>query len=205
MYCQKCGKEVGAEAKFCPNCGAKISSVGFAVKESDTPIFVLKPVFVPSVTIFSLLPLQIFFTIWGGMFFGGFGMFAVKALGIDLPIWSTFVFFGCLFFFGIPIIGYLSKKKNYEKTEYRFYNTKLEYYEGFFNVEEKTISYKNITEVYLRKGIFQRQYGLGTIVLSTPATEYASRGQWRSGIMIENIKNPDEAYRKIKELVSRVS
>lgn len=204
MYCQKCGKEMGHSAKFCPNCGASIST-GFQIKGSDTLVLKLKPVFVPLVTVLSLLPLQIFMTIWGGLFFGGFGMFAVKALGLNLPGWFTFVFFACLFFFCIPILVYVSKKKNYEKTEYRFYNTKLEYYEGFFNVEEKTISYKNVTEVYLRKGIFQRKYGLGTIVLSTPATGYSLRGQSHSGIRVADIENPDEAYKKIKELVSRIS
>ena len=195
---------MGSSAKFCPNCGAQASS-GFQVKESDTPVLTLRPVFVPLVTAFSVLPLMIFFTIWGGMFFGGFGMFGVKALGLNLPGWFTFVFFGCLFFFGIPIVTYISKKKNYEKTEYRFYNPKLEYYEGFFNVEEKTINYKNITEVYLRKGLFQRQYGLGTIVLSTPATGSSSIGRARSGITLADIKNPDEAYRQIKELISKFS
>lgn len=204
MYCQKCGKEMGSSAKFCPNCGAQ-ASTGFQVKESETPVLKFNPVFVPLVTALSVLPLMIFFTIWGAGFFGGFGMFAVKALGLNLPGWFTFVFFGCLFFFGIPIITYISKQKNYEKTEYRFYNTKLEYYEGFFNIEEKTISYKNITEVYLRKGIIQKQYGLGTIILSTPATGSSSSGRARSGIRVADIKNPDEAYRQIKELISKFS
>jgi len=204
MYCPKCGKKIENGAKFCSNCGAQVTG-GFSSRNSDTPVLTLKPVFVPLVTVFSILPLQIFFTLWGGMFFGGFGMFAAKALGLNLPLWFTFVFFGCLFFFGLPILAYISKKKNYEKTEYRFYNTKLEYYEGFFNIEEKTISYKNITEVYLRKGIFQRQYGIGTIVLLTPATGFQSSGRARSGIMVADIKNPDDAYRQIKELIQRFS
>jgi hypothetical protein len=192
VYCQKCGKKIESSAKFCPNCGAQ-ASTGFQVKESETPVLKFNPVFVPLVTALSVLPLMIFFTIWGAGFFGGFGMFAVKALGLDLPGWFTFVFFGCLFFFGIPILTYFSKQKNYEKTEYRFYNTKLEYYEGF------------ITEVYLRKGVVQKQYGLGTIILSTPATGSSSSGRARSGIRVADIKNPDEAYRQIKELISQFS
>jgi hypothetical protein len=150
MYCPNCGKEV-KDANFCPYCGAKITKEVYGIKDTDYSVFTLKPVFVPSIVIFSILPLQIFFTIWGGIFFGGIGLFIVRLLKINIPGWSTFVFFGCLFFFGLPAIVYIAKKKNYEKTEYRFYNTKLEYYEGFFNIEEKTIHYKNITEVYLRK------------------------------------------------------
>jgi len=204
LYCQKCGKKMEISAKFCPNCGSQVSG-GFLMKESDTPLLILKPVFVPLLIEFSVLPLIIFFTIWGGGFFGGFGLFAIKVLGLNLPGWFTFVFFSCLFFFGIPIVTHISKKKNYEKTEYRFYNTKLEYYEGFFNIDEKTVNYKNITEVSLRKGVFQKQYGLGTIVLSTPATDYPSDESARSGIMVADIKNPDETYSRVKELISKFS
>jgi membrane protein YdbS with pleckstrin-like domain len=161
----------------------------------------LKPVFVGWVTALSIIPLQIFFTLWGGMFFGGFGMFAVKALKLPLPEWFTFVFFGCLFFFGIPFLAYISKKKTYAKTEYRFYRTRLDYYEGFFTVEEKTIDYRNITEVNLSKGIFQQKYRLGTIILSTPAAGYA-RTRAMSGIQIADIENPDEVYKQVKELIS---
>jgi len=132
-------------------------------------------------------------------------MFAVKALHLNLPEWFTFVFFAVLFFFGIPITAYLAKKSTYAKTEYRFYQDKMDYYEGFFTVEEKTMSYRNITEVSLRKGIFQKSYGLGTIFLATPATGYSGsgRGMSRSGISVVDIENPEEVYRKIKELIDR--
>ncbi|MFQ6087880.1 MAG: PH domain-containing protein [Candidatus Methanofastidiosia archaeon] len=203
MYCQRCGREIGKDVKFCPSCGTLVST-NFQVGESEEPLLILKPKFIPVVTALSILPLQIFFTLWGGMFFGGFGMFGVKALGLNLPLWFTFVFFGFLFFFGIPIIAYLAKKKTYAKTEYRFYHKKLDFYEGFFTVEEKTMNYRNITEINLRKGIFQRMYGLGTIILSTPATGIV-RGTARSGILVSDIENSDEVYKMVKELVSGVS
>lgn len=206
MYCKNCGKPVDQNARFCPGCGTPVaapsSSSAFSAS-SDNPVLVLKPRFIPWVTMVSILPFQIFFTLWGGMFFGGFGMFAVKALRLDLPAWFTFVFFGCLFFFGLPILAYTAKKNTYTKTEYRFFRDRLDYYEGFYTVEEKTISYRNITEVNLSKGVIQKSYGLGTIVLSTPATGYES-GTSRSGIRVADIENPDEVYRQVKELVSRV-
>jgi hypothetical protein len=101
MHCQRCGKTIGKDARFCSSCGTPVST-GFHASETGEPILVLKPKFLPLVTAFSILPLQIFFTIWGGGFFGGFSMFAVKALNLPLPTWSTFVFFGCLFFFCYP-------------------------------------------------------------------------------------------------------
>jgi membrane protein YdbS with pleckstrin-like domain len=93
------------------------------------------------------------------------------------------------------------KKRTYEKTEYRFYKNRLEYYEGFFNIEEKSISYDRITEVGLRKGILQRQYGLGTITLSTPATGVSANRAGRSGIRVADIENPDEIYTEVKRLI----
>ena len=63
--------------------------------------------------------------------------------------------------------------------------------------------YKNITEVNLRKGIIQKKYGLGTMILSTPATN--SNAKARSGISVRDIENPDEAYRQIKELIGKCS
>lgn len=204
MYCQKCGQELSSETKFCPHCGAQVS-MGFRVQESQEPVLVMKPVFLPWITVLSALPIQISTTIFGGGLLGMFGSLAVKALKLNVPGWFPVVFFGCVFFFAIPIMAYIEKKKGYESTEYRFYRTKLEYYEGFFTVEEKTMSYTNITEIYLSKGIFQKKYGLGTIVLSTRATGDAGSTRARSGIRVADIPNPDEVYTQIKELVNSIA
>ena len=64
-------------------------------------------------------------------------LFAVKALKLPLPPSFTFVFFGCLFFFGIPLLVYFQKKKTYAKTEYKFYKDRLEYAEGFLDCRKK--------------------------------------------------------------------
>lgn len=78
----------------------------------------------------------------------------------------------------------------------------MEYYEGFWTVEQKSIDFRNVTEVYMRKGVFERNYGLGTVVLATPATS-AAGGRGMSGISIHNIKNPDEVYQRVKDLIYR--
>ncbi|MEJ2701688.1 MAG: PH domain-containing protein, partial [Sedimentisphaerales bacterium] len=135
--------------------------------DDSTPLLVIRPVFVPWVTIAGMLPVQIFMTIWGGGFFGGFGMFAVKALGLNLPSWFTFAFFGALFFFGLPLLAYSAGKRTVDKTEYRFYADRLEYAEGFWTAEQKSIKYSDVKEVSLRQGVIQRKYGLGTLHLST--------------------------------------
>jgi hypothetical protein len=52
----------------------------------------------------------------------------------------------------------------------------------------------------MRKGIIQKKYGLGTIILSTPATGI-QRGRARSGIMILDIENTEEIYKKVQNLI----
>jgi membrane protein YdbS with pleckstrin-like domain len=203
MYCRKCGREMQNDSSFCPDCGAAVGEAPrTVVSESSIPVLALKPVFIPWAVMLAILPLHIFMTFWGGGFFGGFSMFAVQALGVDIPPGSTFVFFGALFFLAIPIVTYTAQKKTYAKTEYRFFQTKLDYYEGFFTTEEKTIDYKNITEVNLVRGVIQKKYGLGTIILSTPATGFA-RGRSRSGIRIHDIPNAEQVYQQVKGLIER--
>lgn len=205
MYCRNCGGEMQNEVNFCPDCGTATGTQNQPqIQESDVPVLSLKPVFIPWAVILSIIPIHLFLTIWGGGFFGGFSMFAVGALGLDLPGWFTFVFFGALFFFGVPFVAYATQKKTYRKTEYTFYQTKLDYFEGFFTTEEKTIDYKNITEVNLVRGIIQKKYGLGTIILSTPATGVVS-GRARSGIRVHDIPNADQVYRQIKGLINQAS
>lgn len=205
MYCSQCGKQIPDDAKFCQNCGAAIGGATTGPTptydpDRGNPVLVVRPVFIGWVAGLSVLPIQIFMTIWGAGFFGGFGMFAVEALGLPLPKWFTFVFFGCLFFFGIPWLTYTAKKRTYGKTEYKFYRDRLEYAEGFWTAENKTVKYDKITETSMRRGIIQKKYGLGSIYLATPATGF-SQGRATSGIRITDIENPEQVYEKVQELI----
>jgi membrane protein YdbS with pleckstrin-like domain len=74
-------------------------------------------------------------------------------------------------------VAYVGKKLNYARTEYRFHEDRLEFEEGFFNINKKVIKYKNVSEVTLHKGLLQRIYGLGTIYLATLAT---GSGPWNN-------------------------
>jgi membrane protein YdbS with pleckstrin-like domain len=168
-----------------------------ASMDLNTPVITARPVFIPWVTILPVLPFQLFMTVWAGGFFGrfGLGIFGLEALDPNLPPWFPFVFFGALVFFCILFIAYYATKKTYAQTEYRFYPDRLEYAEGFWTAEYKTIKYENIKETYLRTGIIQKKYGLGTIILSIPAMGT------RSGIRISNIKNAEEIYNKVQSLI----
>jgi membrane protein YdbS with pleckstrin-like domain len=168
----------------------------------NKPLFTLKPVFLPSQTILTILPIQLFLTLWGAMFFGGFTFMIRQALFPNLPGWSTFAFFGSLFFFGVPFLAFISKKKSYEAINYNFYSDHLEFFEGFITVEEKTIKYSDIKEISLRRGPIQKKHNLGTIVISTPAINMTDKIN-QSGITIADIKDPKIIYSKIQELVAK--
>lgn len=205
MFCSECGKTLAENAKFCGSCGTATSGTDAqTIQEPDTgePLVVLQPQFIGWVTALSVLPIQLFITVWGAGFFGGFGLFAVKALELPVPSWFTFVFFGCLFFFGIPLLAYMARKKTYAQTEYRFYRNRLEYAEGFWTTENKTIKYDQIIETGMRRGIIQKKYGLGTIFLATPATG-VQQGRATSGIRIRDIKQPETVYEAVEKLIGK--
>jgi membrane protein YdbS with pleckstrin-like domain len=170
--------------------------------------FSLKPVFIGWIALLCQLPLQLFFTLWCGGFFGAL----TKSTGI-FPKDSSmpFIFFGALAFFGFPAVTYIGKKLNYSRTEYKFYDDRLEFEEGFFSINKKVIKYKDVKEVTLRKGIFQRAYALGTIYLATLATGSSSYTNVfsalgfgnvsASGVGVRDIRDPDQTYEKIKNMV----
>jgi uncharacterized membrane protein YdbT with pleckstrin-like domain len=175
---------------------------------TDEAVFVVRPVFIGWITLLVQLPLQLFFTIWAGTFFGGMiQMTALFARGSQTP----FIIFGAIAFFGVPAVAYIGKKLNYSRTEYRFYTDRLEFEEGFFSINEKVIRFRDIKEVTLRKGIFQRIYGLGTIYLATLATgsgqnfsPFVALGFGNvsgSGISVRDIADPDQTFDRIRQLV----
>jgi uncharacterized membrane protein YdbT with pleckstrin-like domain len=168
--------------------------------------FSLKPVFVGWIALLAQLPLQLFFTIWAGGFFGGFSSFVFPK-----GDWTPFLFFGGAAFFGIPLVAYFGKKLNYMRTEYRFFNDRLEFEEGFFSRNSKVVKFRDVKEVTLRQGILQRMVGLGTIYLATLATGSGPRNNpffslgfgnvSASGIAVRDVRSPTEIYDKIRKLV----
>ena len=149
--------------------------------------------------IFAQLPVG---WVFGALFFGGLSQALLRFAELGIPTWFPFVFFGAVFAFALPFLNYRVNQKTYERTEYSFYPDKLDYHEGFFTVDEKTIALHRVTAVNLRTGIFQSKHGLGTILLSTPVTS-AGRGHASAGIRIHDVAHPDENYKRIKELVER--
>jgi membrane protein YdbS with pleckstrin-like domain len=171
-------------------------------------IFSLRPVFIGWATIISLLPLQLFSAAWAGIFFG----ILIQWLQVRSRVpWFPYAAPAAVMFFGIFVLGFFGKRLNYNRTECRFYDDRLEFEEGFFAVNRKTIRFRDVKEMTLHKGILQRLCGLGTIYLGTVATgamsisnPFASLGLVNasaSGILLRDIPDPDAAFEKIREVV----
>ncbi|MGA2441732.1 MAG: zinc-ribbon domain-containing protein [Tepidisphaeraceae bacterium] len=221
MFCEKCGKPMSPDAQFCISCGAPAARQasgagnGFAPAvnranslpprtSNEPPLLVLQPVFVGWATVFAVLPIQLFLTVWAAGFCGGFSMLGLAFVGrvfhVKFPPGSTFIFWGILAFFGVPLVAYWSKRSSYAKAEYRFYRDRLEYISSSFSQQEKTVDYRSILEVDLKIGPVQKGYNIGTLVLSTPAS-FGDRSNVRGGIRVADIPDPKVAYEQVRRLI----
>ena len=208
MYCQECGNELPDGAKFCPGCGRPAAQAGpdqpvppQAMQATDEPLLVLKPQILPfGYMLVKLLPVGLFFAFFCGMFCGVPGAI-LGALLRNMPFLAPGVVGVVLGAVGVPTAAYLLLRKNYEKTEYRFYADHLEYYEGLFNIEQKSIQYRRVAEVNLVRGVFQKRVGRGSLYLATPATGLEASAA-RSGITLRDIENPEAIYEQVKALVA---
>jgi membrane protein YdbS with pleckstrin-like domain len=168
----------------------------------------IQPVFVGWITLVTQVPMQLFFTVWCGGFFGGMG--TVAGIFPQNSRLASYVI-GAVAFFAIPIVAYVGKKLNYSRTEYRFYPDRLEFDEGFFSINKKVIKFRDVKETTLRKGILQRTYGLGSIYLATlatgstrntnPFTALGFGNVSASGVIVRDISDPEAAFEKVRQLV----
>jgi len=194
MFCMNCGTKLADDAAFCTNCGNAVASTTKKEKVKEKIIddkveLNVKPTFkfwfmaIPYVVV--LLVLIAPFLL----------MLSTEAKGGELVL-------GILLFLGVPVLLFMAiilflVKKQYKAYNYDFYKTKVIYRDSFINISEKEVKYKNIREVSLRRGLIQRGFNLGTIVLYTNAeTGYAN------GIMINNVENAEQVYKNIKELIN---
>jgi len=86
----------------------------------------------------------------------------------------------------------------YKCTSYEFFERYLEYKDSFLNQEEKTIEYIDIKEIGLAKKILDRIMGFGTITIRTNA-----ENENENGIIMVSIKNPQQAYEAIDEIIHK--
>ena len=128
---------------------------------------------------------------------------------IDVGV-PGFIAFGAIGFMIAPIGILAINKLNYARTEYRLYPDRLEFEEGFFTVNKMVFMFRDVREVTLQKSVAQRMYGLGTVNLSTLASDVPNQSPYAkfgfgsgspSGASVQDIANPDQAFAAIQKMV----
>lgn len=162
---------------------------------SSAPMLIVKPVFIfPYILLSSLFYYTGYFllcvVLLSFMVAG-----ALEAFGVRVSYSFMFSMFVLILGIIVPAISLFTMAETYKKTEYIFLKDKIEYCEGFWDIEEKTLFYKDIREIHLRRHPVQRLFNLGSIVISTA-------GSYQAQIFLTDIQNPQEIYQKIKELIS---
>lgn len=201
MFCKNCGAEINDDARFCPNCGydkeggvapkAKKAEEDNEVKLHVTPTF--------------NLPYKLICSI--GRAFLYFLLIVYFLTGYELLIEFPIIFWGIIGVLAVYVIIHLVlEKMQYNDLQYDFYATKIEYKDGFLNKEEKELKYKYIREVTLNKSIIERMFNMGTIRLFTNASSGMvnnknHKAAGKNGIYIHCVKDAQEQYKKIKEII----
>ena len=214
MFCKKCGAEISEGGRFCPKCGYD-TQTGKAqdrekqkvnVVEDNVVKFQVKPTFHLGYKLLTNFGKAILYTflIWF-FFIGEFD--DIEEIDIHILTTIGLIILGIIVVY--VIIRLIFEKIQYKHYEYNFYNTKVEYIDGFFNKEQKELKYKHIREVALGQNILQRMFNIGTIRIFTNATSgymgnnKASRNM--NGLQIHCVQNPKEQYQKVKELIDAAS
>lgn len=206
MFCIKCGKKNLDNAKFCEECGSRITSKEDEFPQEDNEVLLsITPVFNSRYQIIksSLLswPILLFFSLMWPII-SAFVIFITEIRYESEEANKIAVMLGVCVFVVILLYVILVcaviwlRKKDIYCTKYDFYRTKLVYRNSFFYTLEKEVKYKYIREVLIQQGILEKKFDLGTIALYTNA-ETGSR----SGIIMSNLENSQEYYKQIKKII----
>lgn len=173
-----------------------------------------RPRFVLWTAVLRQLPLQLFLTVWAGLFFGGFAAFGGAVVAVLRPrgeageviaaMLSGPALFGALAFVAVPLVTVGAKWLNYRNTRYTIDDRQIAVEEGFFTVQSKRVLIEDVREVSLRRGPLQRLSGVGSVYLASRVT--GGGGAWRgtpmlgatsvsgSGVMLMDLPNWREVY-----------
>jgi membrane protein YdbS with pleckstrin-like domain len=201
MPCHQCGADLAATARACPACGAEHDDPARAEAPSEPArggaLLQLEPRFVPALQIAAHVPVFLFLALWGGFFFGGFTYVLLDAIDVVLPKWIPYVAFAAPIALVLPIRSYRATRRSYAALTYAFFPDRLEYGDGFFHVEPRSLPLTSITGARLTKGPLQRLHGLGTITLRVTPTAAGGRPRVR----LLDLERPDEAYAGVRALL----
>lgn len=153
---------------------------------------VLRPKLVFWLVLLPSLPMAAFFSIWTTGFFGGILYMIIGGI-FHIVIPTPIIIIGpILLFLLITFLFVFLSYKGAAKTEYRFLEDRIEYYEGFLSVSKKIVYYNKITDIDMSKGVFEKRYNLGSIRVSTA-------GSSGPEITILSIEEPEKWFAWLQE------
>jgi len=207
MFCTQCGSKLPEGSIFCTQCGNKIGENeidGHKVSKpskpptSNEPTLVVKPSFTTIPSLVNGLFASVFLAFLAGIplasiLFWVNGFFQLKLFQQSFSFSNIIGVVVALFLISIVVMFFM-KKRTYDKTEYRFFDNRLEYTEGFLDSEAHSIKYNQITNTAVKRSMVQQVYGLGTISLWTAS---------KVGITIQDVANVDKIYETIKKFVDQ--
>ena len=171
---------------------------------SDAPLCVVKPVVVPA-QYFLFGPLIAgFLSIFPGMFtFIGSQMLGDHFERMERGPDPTFglIAFGLSFVVSMAIL-YAKYFLEPPRTTYTIHADRVEYDEGFWNRERRTVLFDQVLDVELTEGVLQQSQQVGTVTLVT--RQLVGDGQGRIGnrrISLVNVPKPQEVYELVRSLV----
>lgn len=191
MYCGNCGQVLPDTSRFCNSCGAVVGQAApRAMEPQGVQVAPRDPGLLSTYDqdhlVFTLRPTMIFVVIW--YIIATFIVLAVAAgLGLiehyshdGVPGTVTFVVIlaVAIVAYGIPAYKHLLVRRQV----YTLTNHKLEMRYGFVSQVVRNIPLRNIQDVTVIAGAFQRLLGLGEIVIDS-ASESGK-------IRISNVRNP---------------
>lgn len=92
------------------------------------------------------------------------------------------------------VVGLFVSYMNLRSRKYLFFDDKAEFYEGFLNIDRKVVRYDRVTDVSLRRPVWQRIWGTGSINLNTAGGPYRE-------LSIGYIENPEDVYEHVQSLI----
>ena len=108
------------------------------------------------------------------------------------------IIFCVLFALLTAIIAYINKK-NFEVTDYKVFDDRIDFDEGFINHKHVSVLFKDIKEIHLDQNFVQRKYNIATIRFVTPASN--PNNQYANvGVKFQDIENAQYVYAKVKEI-----
>lgn len=200
MYCEKCGSELLEIANFCENCGTQVNNnkeILLKVKPSFKFIYLSVDRIIKPLIYFIIFLIITMSTV-------NYGVDQANKLD-PANLLSIFDFLPLLIILiGIPLAGLIVSiikmfilKKQYENSEFIFYNDRVVYKDGYLNISEKELKYINIKEITKRQTFIQRFFNIGNIILFSSA-----ENEFSNGIYMTNIGNVDDVYTKLKEIIN---